>query len=105
MKAKHAANVLPAIALTLAAALAPTSPAVAAMPDCRSDPFYDQKVLNGEPFFGCVLNGVPQSSYSVGARGPEGPIAANRGGQRQGSESEHGMKPADIFGRIAPVPN
>jgi hypothetical protein len=105
MKAKVAVTVLPAAALTLAAALAPMSHAVAAMPDCRSDPFYEQKVLNGEPFFGCVLNGVPQGSYSAGARGLEGPIAANRGGQRQGSGSGQAMKPADIFEHIAPIPN
>ena len=60
MKSKVAVTMLPAAALTLAAALAPMSHAVAAMPDCRSDPFYEQKVLNGVPFFGCVLNGVPK---------------------------------------------
>lgn len=105
MKSKVAVTMLPAAAVTLVAALAPMSQAVAAMPDCRSDPFYEQRVLNGEPFFGCVLNGVPQGSYSTAARGPEGPIAANRGGPRQGPESGQGMKPADIFQHIAPIPN
>ena len=95
----RAMTVAPFATLTLAAALAPLSSAVAAAPDCRSDPFYEQKVLNGEPFFGCVLNGIPQGSYSTRARGPEGPIAAERGMKHEGSMTQ-GMAPAEVWKQL-----
>lgn len=42
-------------------------------PDCRSDPFYWEKLYNGEPMFGCVDPSRPEPA-AVKPRGAEGPV-------------------------------